>query len=84
METIIFSILSIYGIGVVITETSGPYKLFNRLRKNKHLSALNCFICTSVYLSIFCALWVAQNALELIIFSFVFLGGSILLYRLGK
>jgi len=60
MEALVL-IFGTYAITLALTESQGPWGLFYKLRKNKHVDSfglLNCHICT--------ALWVAM-ALGLIL-----------------
>lgn len=81
METLLVSVLFVYGITTILVDTDGPGGIFYKLRQK--LKALECFICTGFYVAMFASLATAANLFDFIVHTFVILGGAVLLYRLG-
>lgn len=51
MFNLVLLILSVYGASKLLTDYDGPFDVFHRLRNMKHIYALNCTVCTSVYVA---------------------------------
>lgn len=81
---ILISILAVYGLTTIIVDSGGPFHVFDKLRSNRYLGAFHCFMCMSLYISAIIALWVAQNALEYIIYTLAYSGGAMFLYSMGN
>lgn len=48
MELVV-AILATYCVTYFLTELSGPFSIFYKLRRLKGLGALDCFYCTSIW-----------------------------------
>lgn len=83
MAELIFSTLAVYGVTTIITEADGPFGVFYKLRQINWLSALQCFICASVYVAAVTSLFIATNLAEWLIFTFGLSGAAILAHKLS-
>jgi hypothetical protein len=77
---IVISILATYALTLILTSAEGPFGTFSRLRN--HLTGLNCFICTSVWVGAVIAIPLSHDATYWFIASFGLVGGAVLLDRL--
>ena len=50
MYNLLILILSVYGMSKLLVDYDGPFGIFYTLRN--HVGALNCTVCTSVYVAI--------------------------------
>lgn len=50
------AIFVVFAVTLMLTDSEGPFSLFAKLRGVKHMTALRCFLCTSVYVSAVVAL----------------------------
>jgi hypothetical protein len=76
METIV-SILAVYGISKVLTEGNGPGGSLYKLRC--HIEALNCFMCTSVWVASIIALFTYNGFAGYILVTAALFGGAIII-----
>lgn len=49
---ILIAALGVYGVATLVTEYSGPFNVFDRLRKTKVSGVFECNICLTPYLAI--------------------------------
>lgn len=82
MAELILSAFAVYGVTTIITEADGPFGIFYRLRQLEWLGALQCFMCTSVYVAAVTSLFVASSLPEWVIFTFGLSGAAILAHKL--
>jgi uncharacterized protein DUF1360 len=75
MTSLLLSGFATYSITLVLTSSDGPLGIFARLRK--HLTALQCFLCTSVWVGALIALYTSNSPAEWLIFTFGLSGGAV-------
>ncbi len=81
MELII-SVLAVYCTTYFITGLNGPWGIFWRLRRINKLGALQCFTCSSIYLSAIISLYSSHTAIEWLIHALAYAGGAILVHEI--
>lgn len=82
MELLILSVLAVYGITLIISETDAPFGVLYKLREKYDM--LSCFICVSVWVSALVSLYTVSNFGEWLLHTFAFSGAAILLNRLSN
>jgi len=83
--TIILILLTIYIITLALTSSDGPYKSIARLRSNEKVDRfglLNCYLCTSIWVSAIVCLLTLPINLEIIIYIFGLAGAATALHKL--
>lgn len=81
METLIISVLFVYGITTLMVDADGPFGFLYKLRQR--ISPLGCFLCTSFWFAAFASAVTARNAPEWVVHTFAIVGGAIFLNRLA-
>lgn len=82
METIIVSVLFVYGLSTILVDTDGPSGFIYKLRQR--FIVFKCFICTSFWISAFTSAVTYDSVISFLYHTFVIVGGSIILYRLSN
>ncbi len=79
---IVLSILAVFAITTVVVDSSGPFGIFDRLRRKSWLGALDCALCFSVYAGAVLAMFTADSLADWLIKTFAYSGGAIIIYKI--
>ena len=71
-------ILAVWRVTHLITNESGPFDIFEKIRYGK---LLNCFYCLSFWISIFPSFYYSKTFIDFIINCLAFSGGAIILEK---
>ncbi len=82
METIVLSVIATYGLTTVVIDSTGPFGVFDRLRKVSWLGALECFLCLSIYTGAVISLFSATGVLDFILRTLAYSAGAIIIYKI--
>lgn len=79
MGQIILLSFGVYGISLMLSESSGPFDIFARLRKQA--SVFRCFDCTAVWVAMVLALYPSSDLITWLIWTFGLAGIAVFLNR---
>jgi hypothetical protein len=86
LEKYLIAVIVVWRLTHLISAEDGPFDLIFRLRKlagNSFFGKLmDCFYCLSIWIGLGCALFAAENLMELIMLTLYYSGVSLLLERL--
>ena len=87
MLTIILGILGVYRFSFMLAQEDGPFDIFSKLRgyigqKTWYGRGMHCTLCISFWVSLLCAVFVAEGV-TIVTYWFGIAGGVLVLHRRG-